>query len=30
VVANLHLIHKERRETATVERFLRYLIALSR
>ncbi len=30
VVSNLHLIHKERRETATVERLLRYLIALSR
>ena len=30
VVANLHLIHKERRESATVERLLRYLIALSR
>jgi regulator of sirC expression with transglutaminase-like and TPR domain len=30
VVANLHLIYKERRETATVERLLRYLIALSR
>ena len=30
MVANLHLIHKERRESATVERLLRYLIALSR
>lgn len=30
VVANLHLIHRERRETATVERLLRYLVALSR
>ncbi len=30
VVANLHLIYKERREAANVERLLRYLIALSR
>ena len=30
VVANLHLIHKERRDATTVERLLRYLIALSR
>ena len=30
VVANLHLIHKERREAETVERLLRYPIALSR
>lgn len=30
MVANLHLIYKERREAANVERLLRYLIALSR